>query len=235
MGTVEKEGNGSSLQHSLLLNLTYRGAWSAIARGITMSRTWLSDEHYYTPWGESGRPSGPGWSRFGKNGRTIVEGDCLHMWDPQSLGQRPLRVSLSQRENQCLQRKLAPSWITALSRWRGICNLVKLWAMPCRATQDGQVIWRVVTKLDPVEKEMAIHSSILAWRTSRIVWKGKKIWHWKMRPGQRVSKMLLGKSRGQLLIAPKKMKGLGQSRNDAQLWMCLGVRVKSDAVKNSIA
>ena len=31
------------------------------------------------------------------------------------------------------------------------------------------------------------------------------------------------------------MKKLGQSRNDAQLWMCLVVKVNSDAVKNSIA
>ena len=40
----------------------------------------------------------------------------------------------------------------------------------------------------------------------------------------------LGKSRGQLLIAPERMKGLGQSRNDVQLRMCLVVKVKSDAV-----
>ena len=31
------------------------------------------------------------------------------------------------------------------------------------------------------------------------------------------------------------MKWLGQSGNDAQLWMCLVVKVKSDAVKNNIA
>ena len=54
-------------------------------------------------------------------------------------------------------------------------------------------------------------------------------------PGQKVSNMLLGKSRGQLLIAPERMRVLGQCRNDAQLWMCLVVKVKSDAVKNNIA
>ena len=32
-----------------------------------------------------------------------------------------------------------------------------------------------------------------------------------------------------------KMKRLGQSGNDAQLWMCLMVKVKYDAVKCSIA
>lgn len=32
-----------------------------------------------------------------------------------------------------------------------------------------------------------------------------------------------------------RMKQLGQSRNDAQLWTCLVVKVKSDAVRNNIA
>ena len=47
--------------------------------------------------------------------------------------------------------------------------------------------------------------------------------------------ILLGKSGRQLQIAPKRMKWLGQSRNNAQLWMCLVVKIKSDAVKNNIA
>ena len=47
--------------------------------------------------------------------------------------------------------------------------------------------------------------------------------------------MLLGKSRQQLLIVLERMKHLGQRRNDAQLWMCLVVKVESDAVKNNIA
>ena len=52
--------------------------------------------------------------------------------------------------------------------------------------------------------------------------------------GQKVSNMLLGKSGGQLLTAPEKMEQLGQSRNNAQLWMCLVVQVKSNALKNNI-
>ena len=44
--------------------------------------------------------------------------------------------------------------------------------------------------------------------------------------------MLLEKSRE---IAPERMKRLGQSRNNAQLWMCLVVKIDSDAVKNNIA
>ena len=47
--------------------------------------------------------------------------------------------------------------------------------------------------------------------------------------------MLLKKTRGQLLITPERLKQLSQSGSDAQLWMCLVVKVKSDAVKNNIA
>ena len=54
-------------------------------------------------------------------------------------------------------------------------------------------------------------------------------------PMSKVSNMLLGKSGGELLITPEIMKQLGQSRNDAQLWMHLEVKVKFDAVKNTIA
>ena len=54
-------------------------------------------------------------------------------------------------------------------------------------------------------------------------------------PSAQVSNMLLGKNGRQLLIAPERIKHLGQSRNNTQLWMYLVVKVKSSAVKNSIA
>ena len=44
--------------------------------------------------------------------------------------------------------------------------------------------------------------------------------------------MLLEKSRE---ITPEGMKRLSRSGNNAQLWMSLMVKVKSDAVKNNIA
>ena len=43
-----------------------------------------------------------------------------------------------------------------------------------------------------------------------------------------------GKNEGELLISPERMRRLGQSGNDAQLWMCLVMKVKSSAAKNSI-
>ena len=49
--------------------------------------------------------------------------------------------------------------------------------------------------------------------------------------GRRMSNILLGKSGGLLLTAPERMKQLGQSRSDAQLWMCPVVKAKSDAGK----
>ena len=45
----------------------------------------------------------------------------------------------------------------------------------------------------------------------------------------------MGKSGGRLLIAAERMKRLGQSRSDAQVWRCLVVKVKSNPVKSNIA
>ena len=53
-------------------------------------------------------------------------------------------------------------------------------------------------------------------------------------PGLKVSNTLLEKRGGELPIAPECMKWLGQSGYDSQLWMYLGIKVKSDAAKNSI-
>ena len=47
--------------------------------------------------------------------------------------------------------------------------------------------------------------------------------------------MLLGKSRGRLLIAPERMKCPSRKGNDAQLWVCLVVKVQSDAVNNNVS
>ena len=106
---------------------------------------------------------------------------------------------------------------------------------PCHAgsPKTNRSKWRVQTKHDPLEERMANHSSILAARTPWTVWKGKKIWHRKMSPPcWKMSSMLLGKSRE---IAPERNKWLGQSGNNAQLWMCLVVKVKPNTVKNNTA
>ena len=48
-------------------------------------------------------------------------------------------------------------------------------------------------------------------------------------PGQKMSNTLLGKSKE---IAPERMKRLDQNGKDAQLWMCLVVKVKSSILKS---
>ena len=127
-------------------------------------------------------------------------------------------------------------WIITLSWLKSLCNSMKLW--PCHAGLpkiDGPY-WRVLTKCSPLEELMANHFSILTMKSPWTVWKGKKIRQCKMSsPGQKVSNMLLGKSGGQIWIVPEIMKQLGQNGNDIQLWICLVVKVKSDAVKNNIA
>ena len=90
----------------------------------------------------------------------------FHKPHPYSLRGQTEWKSESQKTNKLI------TWTTAWS------NSVKLWAMPCRATQHGSW-WRGLTKHDPLEKGMANHFSILALRTPWTVWKGKKIWHWK--------------------------------------------------------
>ena len=55
------------------------------------------------------------------------------------------------------------------------------------------------------------------------------------KPARSEGIQLTGRSRGQLPVVPERIEQLGQSKNNAQSWMCLVVKVKSDAVKNNIA
>ena len=51
----------------------------------------------------------------------------------------------------------------------------------------------------------------------------------------KASNMLLRKSGGQVQVAPELMKWFGQNQKDAQLWVCLEVKGKSDAAKKNTA
>ena len=79
----------------------------------------------------------------------------------------------SQKSNQLI------TWILALS------NSMKLWAMPCRAIQDGQVMMESSDKTWSSGEGNANYFRILALRTPWTVWKGKMIGYWKRNsPGQ---------------------------------------------------
>ena len=81
--------------------------------------------------------------------------------------------------------------------------------------------------MDPLEEGIVKHSGILALRTPWKYEEAKKgMTPEDEFPGQKVSSMLWGKSRGQLIIAPERMKQLGQSGNETQLWIYLVVKIK---------
>ena len=106
---------------------------------------------------------------------------------------------------------------------------------PCCAGSpktDGSS-WGVLTKSAPLEEGMANHSSILAKRPHEKYKKAKRYDTRRWAPPGQISNMLLGKSGGQLRIAPKRMKRLSQSGNGTHLWMYLVMKVQ--CCKNNIA
>ena len=112
--------------------------------------------------------------------------------------------------------------------------------MPHRTTQDGQIIVESSDKRGPLGERMANNPSILRGNGKPLQYsclenamnsmKRQKDMTLQDEPPR--SSMLLRKS---VEIAPERMERLGQSRNNAQLWMCLAVRVKPDAVKSNTA
>ena len=106
-------------------------------------------------------------------------------------------------------------------------------------TRNHQFFDTQQTKHNPLEegmRELQTISAFLLWETHEQYEKAKRYdtRRWAP-PGWKVSNMLMGKSRRQLLTAPKRMKWLGHSGNNTQLWMCLVVKVKSNDEKNNIA
>ena len=71
------------------------------------------------------------------------------------------------------------TWTTAWS------NLMKLWAMPCRATQDGRVMVESSVKMWSTREGNGKPLEYPDLKTPWTIWKGKKIGHWKMNfPGR---------------------------------------------------
>ena len=108
--------------------------------------------------------------------------------------------------------------------------------MPCRATQDGRVR---VESSDKMWSTGGGNGKLLQYSCRENPMNSTKRQKDKIRkmstPGQKVSNVLLGKIKGQLLTALERMKPLGQIRNDAQVWICLVVKIMSSAVKNNTA
>ena len=114
-----------------------------------------------------------------------------------------------------------------------LCNSVKLWAIPCRATQDRLVMAKSSDKTWSAEEgngKPLQHSCLETPMNSMKRRKDKTLKD--ELPRLVGANMLLEKSRE---ITPERMKGWSQSKNKTQLWMWLVMEVKSDAVKNNIA
>ena len=123
----------------------------------------------------------------------------------------------------------SPSWIT-LRPCFGRDACVTTWSYePCSegAPDMDESQWRILTKCSTLEKEMAIYSSILAWKTPQTIWKRQKDMTLEDEPFRlKVSNILLRKSGGQLIITTVQKKQFGQSRNKAKFWMRLVVKVQ---------
>ena len=113
---------------------------------------------------------------------------------------------------------------------------MKLWSILCRATQDG---WVILKSSGKTWSTGVGNGNILQYAflesTMDSVRGQKDMTHEDEPPRMEGALYTIGKSRGQLQIALERIKWLGQSENHAQLWMCLVVKVKSDAIKNSTA
>jgi len=87
---------------------------------------------------------------------------------PQASYPHPSEGRQNENHNHRKLTKLI-TWITA------VCNSMKLWAMQCRATQDEQV------RVESSDKMLSTgEGNGKPLEYSWTVWKGKKIWHWKI-------------------------------------------------------
>ena len=98
------------------------------------------------------------------------------------------------------------SWFTDLSWWRNLLNSMKIWAMPCRDTQDR---WIIVKSSDKTRSTGRGSGKPLQYSWDEKAMKNMKrqkddTSRW-VPPGCKVSGMLLGRSGGPLLIAPERM------------------------------
>ena len=131
-----------------------------------------------------------------------------------------------ENHNHRLLTKLI-TWTIALS------NSMKLWAMPCRATQDG---WVMVESSDKMWSTGERNSKPLQYsclENSRNTMKRQKDRTLKDElPRSVVASYATG---DRWRSNPRKNEETEQGKNNTQLWMWRVMEVKSDAVENNIA
>ena len=124
--------------------------------------------------------------------------------------------------------------LTKLITWiRALSNSMKLWAMLCRATQDGGVMVESSDKMRSLEKGMTNYFSILPLRNQWTVWKGKRIWHWMMNSHRSVGAQYA--TGEEWRNSSRKNEEAELKQNNTPFWMWLVMEVKADSVKNNAA
>ena len=73
-----------------------------------------------------------------------------------------------------------PSWTTALSPQKGLCDSVELWAVLCWATRDRQVVVNSSSNTVPQRRKPQT-APALPWEPQQ-AWEGKKTWHQETSP-----------------------------------------------------
>ena len=135
------EGNGNPLQYSCLENSMDGGAWLATVHGVAKSQTGLSD---FTSLQIAGREHSS--THQQKIGLKIY-----WAW-PCPSEQDPVSPSVSLSHQEAFKSLLSFS-IRGQTDWKpqsqktALSNSMKLWAMPCRATQVGCVMVKSSDKM----------------------------------------------------------------------------------------
>ena len=114
-----------------------------------------------------------------------------------------------------------------------LSNSMKLWAMPCRATQDRQVMVVSSDKMWSTGEGNGKPLQYSCLQNPRDSRKRQKDMTLKDELPRLVGANMLLEKSGE--ITPERMKRQSQSENSAQLWMWLVTEARSDAVKSNIA
>ena len=119
------------------------------------------------------------------------------------------------------------TWITAL------CNLMKLLAMPCRVTKDR---WAMVASPDKTWSTGEGNGKPLQHICLENPMNSMKRQKYVTLKDEAPRSVGLQNTPGEEQInSSRRNERLSESRNNIQLWMCLVMKVKSDAIKNNIA
>ena len=154
-------GQGDPVQCSCPENPTDRGAWWAAVQGVTQSWARLKPRVYPDCWGKGGREAGGRMRRKEGRDRESGGGKQAEELGPQQNRNKSEHTLLHATTEVCkISSETALSMCESI--YQNFFGPVAQTLKPLPAMLDTWV--RSLGQEDPLEKEMATHSSILAWR-----------------------------------------------------------------------